>query len=237
MGSTTLDANEELRGAADNAVAFVSPRPRRRRLDPDSEKWIRLLTSEGGEREDACRRLHVILLKIARAEIGRRHRRHNVTGPELDDLAHQAASDALLSITRKIEDFRGDSKFTTWAFAFVVFEVSNKLGRHFWRNPGVTMDAESWERLPDRFGLDPVAQSLSRELLDALHCAVDEVLTAHQRRIFVALVLNGVPLDALVERLGTSRSAIYKAMYDARRKLRERLVSQGYLDANSSRQS
>lgn len=187
--------------------------------------------------EDACARLHGILLRIARSEISRRRGSHNVTGPELEDLAHQAAADALLSITRKIGQFRGESKFTTWAFTFVMFEVSGKLGRHFWRTADTAMDAEDWDRLPDRFNLDPVGEAEAHDLLAALRQAVDDTLTPHQRRVFTALVVNGVPLDALVDRLGTNRNALYKTMFDARRKLRDRLVALGHLDPNTSRQA
>ena len=100
----------------------------------------------------------------------------------------------------------------------MIFEVSTKIGRHFWRNPTVAMDAEDWDRLPDRFGLDPARESEWRDLMAALHRAVDEVLTDRQRQSFVAIVLNGVPLDALVAELGTNRNAIYKMLFDARRK-------------------
>ena len=195
------------------------------------------LQTDGVVFEEACTRLHEILLRIARSEISRRRGSHNVTGPELEDLAHQAAADALLAITSKVGQFRGESKFTTWAFAFVVFEVSGKLGRHFWRTAGTAMDAEDWDRLPDRFGLDPVTETEARDLLTGLRRAVDDTLTDHQRRVFVALVVNGVPLDALVDRLGTNRNALYKTMFDARRKLRDRLVALGYLDTDTSRQS
>ena len=99
-----------------------------------------------------------------------------------------------------------------------------------WNGPHTPMDAEDWDQLPDRFGLDPTRESESRELLAALRLAVDDVLTAHQRRVFVARVLNDIPLDALVAELGSSRNAIYKTLYDARRKLREQLVTGGHLD-------
>lgn len=209
----------------------------RRAFDPESEWWVRALLSEGGVFEDACTRLHEVLLRIAHSELARRRGSHNITGPELDDLAQQAASDALLAIVRKVGRFRGESKFTTWAFTFVVFEVSAKVGRHFWRSAAVALESEDWERLPDRLGLDPAAQSEARALVIALRTAVDETLTAHQRRIFTALVLDAVPLDALVDRLGTNRNAVYKTMYDARRKLRDRLVAQGFLDTDTARPS
>ena len=153
-----------------------------------------------------------------------------IRGPELDDLAHQAAADALVSIRRRLTDFRGESRFTTWAYTFVIFEVGSKLGRHFWRTPHAPLDTEDWDRLPDRFGLDPERESDWRELVAALRRAVDEVLSERQRRVFVALVLDEVPLDALVHELGGTRNAIYKTLYDARRKLRAELVSGGHLD-------
>src|SRR5262249_41171758 len=138
--------------------------------------------------------------------------------------AHQAAADALVALRRKLPGFRGESRFTTWAYTFVVFEVSTKLGRHFWRRPHARLDAEDWDRLPDRFGLDPADASERRELVGAL--------SDQQRRAFVAVVLNGVPADALVDHLGPSRNAIYKTVYDARRKLHAQLVATGHLEAD-----
>ncbi|MCI2423191.1 sigma-70 family RNA polymerase sigma factor [Saccharopolyspora sp. K220] len=205
--------------------------------DPASAEWIRSLTSGGAEYEQACDRLHALLLRVALAEVRRRGPRSHIAGPELDDIAHQAAADALMAITRKIGEFRGESRFTTWAFKFAILEVSNKLGRHFWRTRHAALDAEDWDRLPDRFGIGPDEATEARELLTALRQAVDEVLTDHQRRIFVALVLGGVPLDALVAELGTNRNAVYKTMFDARRKLRSRLVAGGYLDHDTARRS
>ena len=113
--------------------------------------------------------------------------------------------------------------------------MSDKIGRHFWRNPGVPLDAEDWDKLPDRFGFDPAPQAERRDLLAALHRAVDTELTARQRQVFVPIVLNAVPLDTLVIELGSSRGAIYKTMFDARRKLRAALAANGYMRDDCSR--
>ncbi|MBF8185224.1 sigma-70 family RNA polymerase sigma factor [Nonomuraea sp. K274] len=199
-------------------------------FDTESEEWVRALCASEAERQAAVERLHGLLLRIARSEVNRRSPQLAITGPELDDLAHQAASDALLAITAKIGGFRGESRFTTWAYKFVVLEVSAKVGRHFWRDPGVRLEGEDWERLPDRFGFDPARESEWRDLLAALRRAVEEELTERQRRIFVALVLTGVPLDALALELGSNRNAIYKTMFDARRKIRAALAANGYMD-------
>ena len=205
--------------------------------DPDSVAWVRSLTGPGEQREAALARLHEMLLRIARSELRRRSGQLPITGPELDDLAYQAAADALLAITAKVGQFRGESRFTTWAYKFVIFEVSAKVGRHFWANPPVPMDTEDWDRLPDRFGLEPAREAERRELASAVRRAVDEQLTPRQRQVFVALVLDGVPLDALAVRLGSTRNAIYKTMFDARRKLRVALAANGYLDDQTSRRS
>jgi RNA polymerase sigma-70 factor, ECF subfamily len=199
-------------------------------LDDDSRGWIRALSDAGAEREDAAARLHEMLLRVARAEVQRRSGRLRISGPELDDIAHQAAADAVLAIMAKVGQFRGESRFTTWAYKFVVFEVSSKIGRHFWRNSGISLDSQDWDRLPDRFGFEPARESEWRDLVAALRRAVEEDLTEHQRRIFAAIVLGGIPLDAVVVQLGSSRNAIYKTLFDARRKLRASLVANGYLD-------
>ena len=219
---------------ADPAVDGKLPLPG---LDPDSQRWVRSLTGTGEQRETALARLHEMLLRIARSELRRRGGQLRITGPELDDLAYQAAADAMLAIVRKIERFRGESRFTTWAYKFVIFEVSAKVGRHFWRDQAVPLDAEDWDRLPDRFGLEPALEAERRDMADALRRAVDEHLTPRQRQVFVAIVLDDVPLDALVVQLGSTRNAIYKTMFDARRKLRAVLVANGYLNDQTSRRS
>ena len=200
-------------------------------LDAESAEWLRLLRADGPPHDAAIGRLHELLVRIARAEVNRRSVRLRVRGPELDDLAYQSAADALLAITAKLDQFRGESRFTTWAYKFVMFEVSAKIGRHFWRDAPASLDVEDWDRLPDRLGLDPARQAEWRDLATEVRRLVEEELSEHQRRVFVALVVNAVPLDALVVRLGTNRNAIYKTLFDARRKLRARLVANGYLDS------
>jgi RNA polymerase sigma-70 factor, ECF subfamily len=207
------------------------------RLDPESAEWLRALAGTGPQREAALTRLHELLVRVARAEVGRRAPRLRITGPELEDVAYQAAADALMAITGKVGQFRGESRFTTWACKFVIFEVSAKIGRHFWRHPGVPLDAEDWDRLPDRFGFDPARESEWRDLLAALRRAVDTELTTRQREVFVAIVLNDIPLDALVIELGSNRNALYKMLFDARRKLRAALAANGYLGYDTTGRS
>jgi RNA polymerase sigma-70 factor (ECF subfamily) len=201
-------------------------------LDAESAEWVGALAGAGRRREAGLARLHELLVRIARGEAARRGPRLAITGPELDDLAFQAAADALVAITGKLGQFRGESRFTTWAYKFVIFEVSAKLGRHFWRHPAVRLGAEDWEQLPARFGADPAHHAEWGDLFAALRRAVDSELTPRQREVFVAIVLNDVPLDTLVIHLGSSRNAIYQVLFDARRKLRAALAANGYLPSD-----
>ncbi len=197
--------------------------------DDDSTRWVDDLSGGGPTHEAAVVRLHEMLLRVARSELRRRSATLRIAGPELDDLAYQAAADAVLAVVAKLATFRGESQFTTWAYRFVILEVSAKVGRHFWRRPDVSLNVEQWERLPDRFGADPGRAPQARELAAEIRRAVEEDLTERQRRVFVAIVLQEIPLDALVVELGRSRNAIYKALFDARGKLRSVLAANGYL--------
>ncbi len=199
-------------------------------LDEESSVWLRRLGVAGAERAVAERELHARLVRIALAEVRRRSSGTPVTGRELDDVGQQAADDAMVAILAKLDDFRGESKFTTWAYRFVILEVSSKLGRHYWRHPPVALDAGQWELLPDRFGIDPARHAEAAAVFAEVRRVVDEELTAHQRRVFVAIVVDGIPLDALAAELGLRRNALYKVIFDARRKIRRALVANGYLD-------
>ncbi|KUJ35401.1 RNA polymerase subunit sigma-70 [Streptomyces sp. NRRL F-5122] len=200
-------------------------------LDPESAAWVNALEDgTGPEYEQACARLHALLVRIAMDDVFRRGPRYRITGPELNDLAHQAAADALMRITHKIHDFRGDARFTTWAFRFVVLEVSSKLGRHFWRTSTARFDLDEWAQVPDHSGIDPVSHWQAQELIEAVREAVETALSARQRQVFTALV-GGVPLETLADELETNRNALYKTMFDARKKLRARLVANGLLSA------
>jgi RNA polymerase sigma-70 factor (ECF subfamily) len=193
-----------------------------------SAGWLRDLAETSPRREAAILGLREMLLGAARAEL---HRRANddISGRELDDLAHQSADDALVAILAKLDSFRGESLFTTWAYRFMVLDVSTKLGRNFWRTPRANLDRDAWEQIPDRFGLDPQRRAEWKDIVLALRDAVEQDLTPLQRCIFSAIVMRGIPLDALAAKHGSSRNAIYKTMFDTRRKLRQILAAEGYV--------
>jgi RNA polymerase sigma-70 factor (ECF subfamily) len=200
-------------------------------LDPESARWLRELRYGGVTERSALERLHGLLLAGARRELAFRASAVPFTGIERDDLAHQAAADALVAILGKLDDFAGRSRFTTWAYKFVLLEVSRKAARHMWRGQSVFVPIEDWSEIPGRFGFTPQETVEWRELIEALRWAIEEELTDHQRAVLGAVVLREVPLDEVVAELGTSRNAIYKTLFDARRRLRAVLAATGHVVA------
>jgi RNA polymerase sigma-70 factor (ECF subfamily) len=195
----------------------------------ESAAWVESLSSTGPMRDNAIARLHALLLRGARFEVSRRRASLSyVRGEELEDIAMQAADDALVAVLAKLADFRGASRFTTWAYKFVLLEAGVRLRRRAWQEREVVLDSDSWARLDHSApGLDAGAERA--ELLRALTDCIGQELTPHQRQVLVALAIDGVPIDVLAERLGTTRGALYKALHDARRSLRSKLSDRGLL--------
>ncbi len=201
-------------------------------LDDESREWLRSLHGDGAARDEAVARLHALLLRAARFEVARRRpTMPHLRGDDLDDIANEAADDALVSVLRRLDDFRGASRFTTWAYKFALLEAAVKLRKRAWQGREVPLEPESWS-LFSSAGLEPDAAAEQSELLATLQRAIDDVLTDHQRRVLVALALNGVPIDVLAERLETTRGALYKTLHDARQKLRRHLESCGLQPAS-----
>ena len=125
-----------------------------------------------------------------------------------------------MSVLRRLDDFRGASRFTTWVYKFALLEAAVKLRKRAWQGREIPLEPESWS-LFSSTGLEPDAEAEQSELLATLQQAIEEILTPHQRLVLVALALNGVPIDVLADRLGTTRGALYKTLHDARRKLRQ----------------
>jgi RNA polymerase sigma-70 factor (ECF subfamily) len=196
-------------------------------LDAESVAWIDSLRGGPG-RDDAIARLHELLLKAARYEISRRRLAlSHLRGDDFDDLAHQSADDALVAVLAKLDTFRGQSRFTTWAYKFALLEAGVNLRRRAWQGREVPLPAENWERLIAP-GQTPDRNTETSELVELLSEAIKTDLTPHQREVLIATTLNGVPIDVLAERLNTTRGALYKALHDARQKLRSRLTARGF---------
>jgi RNA polymerase sigma-70 factor (ECF subfamily) len=195
--------------------------------DPESRRWLADLRSDGRSYDEAVERLHALLLRAARHEVARRRGGlPALRGEELEDVALQAAHDALVSVLARLYTYRGLSRFTTWAYKFALLEAAVALRRRAWQGRELTLEPESWDVFASASD-GPSDQTEQGELLTAVQQGIGEALTPHQRRVLIALAIDGVPVDVLADRLGTTRGALYKTLHDARRKLRGHLAAQG----------
>jgi RNA polymerase sigma-70 factor (ECF subfamily) len=202
---------------------------RRVAVDAGTRRWVEHLHRGHPLFEQAAAKLHDVLRRAAVHELHRRRGQlGGVSGPEFEDVAEQCADDAMMKILARLDDFQGLSRFTTWAYKFVIFEVSNKVARHAWQHHPPSAEDLTWDQLPDGLAPRPGDQAERREQLAELGNAIEENLTERQREVFVAIALNDVPIDVLALQLGANRNAIYKNLFDARRRLRASLAAAGH---------
>jgi RNA polymerase sigma-70 factor (ECF subfamily) len=196
-------------------------------MDAESRRWLERLRAEGRDRDAAIAELREILLRAARFEVRRRCATlSQIRGGDQEDLAQQSAGDAMVAILAKLDDFRGESQFTTWAYKFALYEAAARIRKQAWQGRELPLEAEDWPQVPDP-GPAPQGEAEMNELLSAIRQEIETSLTPHQREVLVALALNEVPIDVLADRLGSTRGALYKTLHDARRKLRAALAARG----------
>ena len=186
------------------------------------------LRAGGLRHEEAIRELHDLLLRAARFELGRRAGAlAHMRGEEREDLALQAADDAFVAIMGKLDEFRGDSRFSTWAYKFALYEAAVRVRRRAWQHREVVLDPDAWLTLGSG-AAGPDEHARRSELLEAIRVLIQTELSERQREVLVALTIQEIPIDVLAERLGSTRGALYKTLHDARRKLRALLAAAGH---------
>jgi RNA polymerase sigma-70 factor (ECF subfamily) len=195
--------------------------------EQESRAWIERLSATGPERETALTELHALLLRAARFEVRRRAPSAKLRGGDYDDLAQQSADDALMAILRKLDDFRGESHFTTWVYKFALYEAAAKVRKRSWQGREIPLTPEAWPLITDDHQRTAQQSVETTDRLTALRQAIETQLSPHQREVLVALALNEVPIDVLAERLNTTRGALYKTLHDGRQKLRSALAARG----------
>jgi RNA polymerase sigma-70 factor, ECF subfamily len=203
-------------------------------LDPESRAWLATLRSDGARYDAAIMRLHALLLSEARYQVRRRTAAlAHPSGRDLDDLAMQAADDALVAILGKLDRFRGDALFSTWARRFAELEVPGKIRRRLGHARETPTETETLEFRPAR---DEDAQAISEaaDLADRLSELIVHDLTSHQREVLVALAIDGVDSKDLATRLNSTPGALYKTLHDARRKLKRGLADRELNDRGAS---
>lgn len=195
--------------------------------DPDD--WVLALSFDGPGHELALRRLHALLLRATRHQVVRMRTQLGGAGSEqIEELAQQAADEAMVAVLAKLHTFQGRSRFTTWAYKFAILQAATEVRTQAWRTRQVALDDD---HITVDLGPSVEEYAEAAELARAVHRAIDEALTPHQRRIMLALLVDQVPIDVLAERLGTNRNALYKTLHDARVRVRAHLAASGHLQA------
>jgi RNA polymerase sigma-70 factor (ECF subfamily) len=186
------------------------------------------LATVGPEREDAVRELHALMVRGCRHQVARmRSQLPGLDARDRDDLAMAAADDAVVALLAKLHTFEGRSRFTTWAYKFAILQAATEVRRQAWSRREVPLedpDTLHWS------AAGPAELAVATELAAEVGRALDVALTAYQRRIAVALLVDDVPIDVLAERLGTTRGALYKTLHVARTRVRAHLVATGHLE-------
>jgi len=196
--------------------------------DDTSRLWLDRLAATGARRDEAVVELHALLLRAARFEVDRRRTAlPHLRGGDQEDLAQQSADDALLAVLSKLGEFRGESRFTTWAYKFALLEAAVKVRRRAWQRREIPQEEAAWSVLADRAS-SAGSPAEDAELFGAIREEIENSLTDRQREVLVAVTLNDVPIDVLAERLATTRGALYKTLHDARHKLRSALAQRGF---------
>lgn len=201
-----------------------------------NEEWLRDLSANGSAQESAIADLRDLLLRAALYFFSRnRGDFQGMNREEVLQRAEDCAQDALIAVMNHLSDFRGDSKFTTWAYKFAINIAMVTARRERWR--GVSLDelASSdeeylveWMMEDKSEGIAPEHSAMQTEVQRILQDVIEHDLTDKQRQVILLMVFHDVPLDVMVGRLGTNRNAVYKLLHDARRKLKSGLEARGF---------
>ena len=191
------------------------------------------MKSSGAEQTDAITDLRAYVLRAALYSLRRsRGSLGRLASTEIIQLAEDSAQDALLAILQHLDDFRGESRFTTWVYSFAINMALVAARREGWRT--VPLDKvianphlDEWTG-EARAPVDPQRLALQTETLAVIREAIDHHLSDRQRQALKAILFEGVPLDELVRHWGSNRNAVYKLLHDARRKLKAHLEARGF---------
>jgi RNA polymerase sigma-70 factor (ECF subfamily) len=196
-----------------------------------NEEWLEDLRSSGAVQEAAIADLRNILLRAVLFFFSRNLGDfERLARAEILQLAEDCAQEALIAVMKHLSDFRGDSKFTTWAYKFAINIALMTARRERWK--GISIDQLSlaedgslseWVTRDKSSGPTPDQSAMQSEIRENIREVIEQDLTDKQRRVLIMMVFNEVPMDEVARRLGTNRNAIYKMLHDARRKLKNRL--------------
>lgn len=196
-----------------------------------NEYWLRALSQPGENQREALETLRDYLLRVVLVYL-RDHRSEMIylSPGEIRQFAEDMAQESLLSIRANLDSFRGESKFTTWAYRFAVNQVATELRLRRYSNLSLDEILEQKEPLfnqliRDTQGLDPELETERRHLLNLLREIIREDLTERQRQAITAVHFKGYSMDQVAELMDTNRNSLYKLLHDGRQKIKSRLLA------------
>ena len=195
-------------------------------------EWMSALKAGAAEQAEAISDLRELVVRAALHTLRRGRTRLGLMTPaEIDHLAEDCAQDALLAILQNLDRFRGESRFTTWAYSFAVNTALVAARREAWKR--VPLDQvidkpDPWSARHDPATADPDRRAMQDETIAVIREAIESQLTDRQRQALKAIVFEGVPLDELARHWSSNRNALYKLLHDARRTLKAYLEHRGF---------
>jgi RNA polymerase sigma-70 factor (ECF subfamily) len=197
-------------------------------------EWLRELRAEGTpEQAEAIEDLRQYLLRAVLYFFSQSPGDlRGLARPEIEQIAQDLAQDALLTILKNLDEFRGDSKFTTWAYRFAINMSLVEARRQRWKNVSLDRMLENSElpdfQFEDKDALDPDRAAQQQEIWSQVRDVIEHELTDRQRAILTAIVFDDVPVDVVTKEYKMNRNAVYKMVHDARAKLKKRLEERGF---------
>ena len=200
-----------------------------------NEEWIAALrAADAGAQSDALAELRKRLQRSIYFYLSQdRSDLRGLATQELVQMAEDLAQDATLRVMDNLDNFRGESRFTTWTNKIAVRLAISDLRRARYRDFSLDELTADGDLLPASARLasppSPSPEKVAErdDVMEKIELALKEALTERQYQALVAVALKGIPMDVLAERMGTNRNALYKLIHDARRKLKTHLESQG----------
>ena len=204
-------------------------------MERSNAQWISDLTADPVTRDSAIEDLRQRLQRGIYYYLSReRSDLSDLAAEEISQMAEDFAQDATLRILSNLASFRGDSRFTTWATKVAVRVAISEMRRARYKDFSLDALTDSGDMKPDTSNNltstpieRPEAAMEKQDVLQKINRAFEEALTNRQRIALEAVVLEGVPMEVVADRMGTNRNALYKLIHDARRKLRTHLEGQG----------
>jgi RNA polymerase sigma-70 factor (ECF subfamily) len=192
--------------------------------DRSNEEWLNDLRGEN--KDSAIEDLRRILKKGLIYSLSSR------ISSDLEAHVDDFVQDAILRILDKMDTFRGESKFTTWAQKVAVRVAFTEMRRQRWKDISLEdlMPEDSGDFTPlvlSDPSPDPEKQAAQTQVLELIDSMLSQDLTERQRTALLAIMHGGMPLDEVARRMDTNRNALYKLLHDARKQMRNRLLEKG----------